>query len=433
MKRFLAAVLAIGLSVGALAGCSKAPSTSTNSDEKVKFTWLINKVEVKNELEQLAQKYMDTHKNVEIVTEVAGGSVEPYATRLKAKLGSNDMPALFVIEGPQDIETFDSYIADLSNSKLADMAQKGILDPVTYDGKVRALPMSVEGYGLIYNKEMFNKAGVDPSKITSYEELENAVKVLDSKKAELGIDAVFSLPAKETWIVGSHMLTAFLNGEFKTPIDAYNAKTVEFKYADAFKKFLDLQIKYSVHPQGDSKNLVNVTYADQLEKGFALGKVAMIHNGSWVAPVISNVAPEMVEGDKIGFLPIPITGYREDSIAIGGTPYITLNAKLDEKVQKEAMNFLEWIYTSPEGQEFVVNTLKFVPPYSGFEKFEITDPLAKEVIKYMEGGKNISYMFLGTPPGWKNYAGEKVQEYVQGKSWDQCVKELKDKWAELRP
>lgn len=44
------------------------------------------------------------------------------------------------------------------------------------------MPFNQEGYGFIYNKEIFEKAGIDPATITSYEALENAVKTLDSKK-----------------------------------------------------------------------------------------------------------------------------------------------------------------------------------------------------------------------------------------------------------
>ena len=81
-----------------------AADTTANTQEEITFTWMINKVEIKNELEEVAQAYMDSHENITIITEVAGGSVEPYGTRLKAKLGSNDMPALFVTEGPSDYE-----------------------------------------------------------------------------------------------------------------------------------------------------------------------------------------------------------------------------------------------------------------------------------------------------------------------------------------
>lgn len=423
-KRIFSLLLACAMTTG-LAVCE------VQAADEITFTWMVNKVEIKNQLEEVAQAYMDSHEGVNIITEVAGGSVEPYGTRLKAKLGSNDMPALFVTEGPANYEMFDEYIADLSDTKLASMASKELLDISTMDGEVKALPMAIEGYGIIYNKSIFKEAGIDPATITSMDALEEAAEIIDSKKEELGLDAVFCLPGKEKWIIGSHMGSAYLNGEFENPMDAWNAEELEWKNNEAYKELIDLQVKYGIVPQGETKNVVNLAYSDQIEKEFALGKVAMVHNGNWVSPIIEGIAPEMLENDEIGFLPTPIPGYREDCIRVIGTPYISLNKKLDESVQKAAMDFLEWLYTSDEGKDMVVNTLGMIPPYEGFEDIEIKDPLAKDILKYMDDEKALPSLHNNCPSGFTNFMGEKVQEYLTGKEWTECVDEMIQKWAEL--
>lgn len=406
-------------------------SAQGDSQEKITFTWMINKVEIKNELEEVAQAYMDSHENITIITEVAGGSVEPYGTRLKAKLGSNDMPALFVTEGPSNYEMFDEYIADLTDSRLAGMADENLLAISTMDGQVKALPMAIEGYGIIYNKTIFQQAGIDPASITSMEALKQAAETLDSKKDELGLDAVFCLPGKEKWIIGSHMGSAFLNGEFEQPIDAWNSDTLEWKNQAAYKELIDLQIQYGVVPQGETKNVVNLAYSDQIEKGLALGRVAMVHNGNWVSQIIKGIAPEMIENNEIGFLPTPVPGYKEDCIRVIGTPYISLNAKLDQSVQKAAMDFLEWLYTSDEGKDLVVNKLNMIPPYEGFENFTIQDPLGADILTYMAEGRTLPSLHNNCPSGFTNFMGEKVQEYLTGKDWETCVQEMTQKWQEL--
>lgn len=404
---------------------------SADTQEEITFTWMINKVEIKNELEEVAQAYMDSHENITIITEVAGGSVEPYGTRLKAKLGSNDMPALFVTEGPSDYEMFDEYLVDLSDTKLAGMADDSLLAVSTMNGEVKALPMAIEGFGIIYNKTIFEQAGINPDEITSMEALREAAQLLDSKKDELGLEAVFCLPGKETWIIGSHMGSAFLNGEFEQPADAWNSPVLEWENQAAYKDFIDLQVEYGIVPQGDTKNVVNLTYSDQIEKGFALGRVAMVHNGNWVSQIIKGISPEMIENDEIGFLPTPIPGYREDCVRVIGTPYISLNAKLDESVQKAAMDFLEWLYTSEEGKDLVVNKLNMIPPYEGFEGYAIEDPLGADLLEYIAAGRTLPSLQNNCPSGFKNFMGEKVQEYLTGKDWDACVAEMIDKWAEL--
>ncbi len=424
MKRLIAFLLTLTLAVCSLVSVAGA--------EDVTFTWLINKVEVQNQLEQIAQMYMDTHPGVTIITEVAGGSVEPYATRLKAKMNSDDQPAIFVVEGPSDIETFADYVADLTDEPVVEQIMDGLLDNVTTaDGRVMALPLSVEGYGIIYNGAILKNAGIDPATIVDFASLKAAVEKLDSMKAELGLDAVFSIPGKETWIVGSHMSTAFLNGEFATPIAAWNSKTTELSHWDALKQFVDLQADYSLKEGETRQVLVNKTYSDQIEAGFAIGKVAMVHNGSWVAPILAEVAPEMLEGDQIGFLPIPVEGYRTDSVVVGGTPYIAFNKALSEEVQAAAKDFYQWMYSDPEAVTYMLNELQFIPPFKSLDASLVSNPLARDLLKYMAEGKTLSMMYLGTPTGWKSYTGEKLQEYWTGRSWEECVQDLKDKWEEL--
>ena len=425
MKKCLAILAAVMLLVSGLA-------MTASAEEQVTFTWLINKVEVQNQLEGIAQMYMDTHPNVTIITEVAGGSVEPYATRLKSKMNSDDQPAIFVVEGPSDIATFSDYVADLTDDAIVADIMDGLLDNVTTaEGRVMALPLSVEGYGIIYNRAILEKAGIAPATIVDFASLKAAVEKMDGMKADLGLDAVFSIPGKETWIVGSHMSTAFLNGEFATPIAAWNSKTTELANWDALKQFVDLQADYSLKEGETRQVLVNKTYSDQIEGSFAIGKVALVHNGSWVAPILAEVAPEMLEGDQIGFLPIPVEGYRTDSVVVGGTPYVAFNKALPENVQAAAKDFYHWMYSDEAAVAYVLNDLQFIPPFKSLDASLVSNPLARDLLKYMSEGKTLSMMYLGTPTGWKSYTGEKLQEYWTGRDWAECVQDLKDKWTEL--
>lgn len=424
MKKLLALLMVLMLTLS----CMAVPAMA----EEVTFTWLINKVEVQNQLEQIAQMYMDTHPGVNIITEVAGGSVEPYATRLKAKMNSDDQPAIFVVEGPSDIETFADYVADLTDEPIVDEIMAGLLDNVTTaDGRVMALPLSVEGYGLIYNKDILTAAGIDPASIVDFASLKAAAEKMDGMKAELGLDSVFSIPAKETWIIGSHMSTAFLNGEFATPIAAWNSKTAELKYFDALKQYVDLQADYSLREGETRQVLVNRTYSDQIEGGFALGRVALVQNGSWVAPILAEVAPELLEGDRIGFLPMMVEGYRTDSVVVGGTPYVAFNKALPENVQAAAKDFYHWMYSDEAAIEYVLNDLQFIPPFKSLDASLVANPLARDLLKYMSEGKTLSMMYLGTPTGWKTFPGEKIQEYFTGRDWAECMDEMLAKWVEL--
>ncbi|WML42829.1 ABC transporter substrate-binding protein [Neobacillus sp. PS3-40] len=412
----------------ALVGCSSSSSNNSKKDAKnVTLDIFQFKVEFKKQFEEVAKKYESEHKGVKInITTVGGG--EDYGAALKSKFASGKEPAIYNIGGPQDVADWQKKLADLSDTKAAKVALKGTLDGVTTDGKVLGLPYNQEGYGLIYNKSVFEKAGIDPKSITNYASLENAVKTLDSKKKDLGLKAVFALPAKETWVTGLHLSNAFLAPEFDNNVlNAFKSKTVEFKYADAFKKVLDLQNTYSVQPT------VSLDYSQQVEELFSLQKVAMIQQGNWVYGSIAGIDQKFAD-NNVGILPIPVEGYKEDSIPVGIPMYWGINSNKDKSTVAEAKKFIDWLYTSDEGKKTVINDFKFIPAYDGFDASQIKDPISKEIYQYAQSGKTIGWVFMGYPTGWgQDQLGVQIQKYLSKQlSWDDLVKNVKKSWEDSR-
>ena len=70
-------------------------------------------------------------------------------------------------------------LEDLSDqpwvNDLVDMAK----EPMTKDGKVYGMPMNLEGWGYIYNKDLFEQAGITELPKT-YAQLEDAAKKLEA-------------------------------------------------------------------------------------------------------------------------------------------------------------------------------------------------------------------------------------------------------------
>ncbi|WP_059171740.1 ABC transporter substrate-binding protein [Bacillus sp. FJAT-27445] len=413
-----------------LAGCSSSSGGSKDSDTKKKDVTIDIfqfKVEFKDQFEAVAKKYEEENKGIKInITTVGGG--EDYGAALRSKFASGKEPAIYNIGGPQDVADWKSKLADLSGTKAADAALEGTLDGVTVDGKVMGLPYNQEGYGFIYNKAVFEKAGINPEDIKSYAALEEAVKTLDSKKKELGLQAVFALPAKETWVTGLHLSNAFLAGEFDgNVLKAFDAKNIDFTYGDSFKKVLDLQNEFSVQP------VVSLDYSKQVEELFSLQKVAIIQQGNWVYGSVAGIDQEFAD-NGIGIMPIPVEGYKEDALPVGIPMYWGVNSNKDEATIKEAKNFLDWLYTSDEGKETVLNDFKFIPAYDGYDSSKISDPLSKGIYKYAQEGKTIGWTFMGYPTGWgQDTLGIEIQKYVSGKAkWDDVVNVSKEGWEKAR-
>lgn len=419
---------AMGFALSACGNASDSAGGGSESDgDKTEIDIFQFKVEFKDQFEELAKKYEEKNPDVKINIETVGGGSD-YGAALKSKFSSGNEPDIFNIGGPEDVNMWIDSLTDLSDTESAKQALDGTLTGATKDGKVLGLPYNIEGYGVLYNKEIFEKAGIDASKIATLDDLEAAAKTLDEKKSELGIDAPFALAAKEQWITGLHSSNAFLNAEFDNDVmKAYESKTVEFKYGDQFKKYIDISNEYSVQPTN------SLDYSQQIEQLFSNGKVAMTQQGNWVYPTIEGINPDLAN-ENIGLLPVPIDGVTEGTIPVGVPMYWGVNPKGSKEEVQASKDFLDYLYTSDEGKQIVLEDFKFVPAYKGYDTDKISDPLSKDVYTYYTDGKTTGWVFMGYPAAWgEQTVGAQIQKYVAGEaSWDEVVKTAQDKWAEER-
>lgn len=446
-KKVLAMVLSLTMAAALFTGCGSTPKTEAgtpeNGDssaapaaEEVTLNIFQFKVEIQEALEKSMATYMESHPNVKINLKTVGGG-DDYGAALKAEMQSEE-PTIFNCGGPQDIYDWQEKLEDLSAEPWVSKAVEGTLGGVTVDGKVYGMPYAIEGYGFTCNKEIMEAAGVDISKINSYDALEAACKTIDAKIKDGSLKekypdlkAVFALPAKETWIVGTHAVNVPLSQEFDSVLDAFSAKTVDFKYADGYKALIDLQANYSEYAN-DKGKLNAMDYSTQVKEDFSLEKVVMIQQGNWIYNDVNSMDPEVAQ--KLDILPMPIKGAKEDSIPVGVPNYWVINKDSTDAQKATAKDFLNWLYTSEEGMNIVVNEFFFIPPFTGYTA-EPADPLGKAVKRYADAGKTLPWVFQGCPTGnWvMDVMGTNVQKYLAGEfTWQQTIDDAKAQWEQRR-
>ena len=167
-----------------------------------------NKVEITTQMEAFAKLYEEkTGVPVKVIT---GGGSSDYNTVLKSEMASGREPDIWVIEGPSGYELWKDKIADQAGAEWTQYTAAAYMD----GDKVVGFPVAVEGYGLAYNKDILDKAGIDPATLTNFNALSDAFAKLDSMKAELGLDMVISMVAGTTtgmtWVTGLHNFNVYL-------------------------------------------------------------------------------------------------------------------------------------------------------------------------------------------------------------------------------
>ncbi len=153
-----------------------------------------------------------------------------------------------LLGGLSDVEKYQDYLLDVSEMESAKAAIEGTLQGATIDGIPYGVPLNIEGFSWMINKAVFHSAGVDPLSIKSYQDFVKAVETIDSKKEELGLEAVFGFSGKEDWVVGQFS-NHFTAPEFDNDVTAaYETDELTFQYGERMKEYTDLLNEYNVQP-----------------------------------------------------------------------------------------------------------------------------------------------------------------------------------------
>ena len=377
--------------------------------------------------EELAQVY-EKETGVKVIIETAANNA--YESTLTAKMANRNPPTLFQINGPKGYANWKDYCADLKDSELyKHLTDKSLA--VTDKGGVYGIPYVLEGYGIIYNKEITDKYFALPKKsttfksmdeINNFEKLKKLVEDMQKNASKLGIKGVFastSLKAGEDWRWQTHLLNIPIYYEFTNnniDLTSDQTDTITFEYNKNFKNIFDLYLNNSVIPPKQ----VGIKTVDNSMSEFALGECAMVQNGNWAWSQIEGVKGNVVKADNIKYLPI-YTGMKVDpqqGLCIGTENFYAVNKKASAEDQKATVDFVYWLYSSEKGKDYVINKLGFISPFDTFTEFEKPkDPLAVEVLHWMKKSDITTipwYFTLFPSQVFKDDFGSDLLRYAQG-------------------
>lgn len=424
MKRLTIFGLIFVLMLSLIAGCGKKDGTdqASGGGKKATIKILNYKVEIAEQFNRLKAEYEASHPDVKLQIETVGGGSDT-AAALKAKFAANDQPDIFTIGGFSDRDTWLEHLEDLSDQPWVNDLIDVSKEPMTKDGKLYGMPIGIEGYGFVYNKDLFAKAGITETPKT-LSQLEEAAKKLKAA----GITP-FSNGYQEWWVLSMHNLNVGFAHAKPSPdefISGLNKGTAKFKGDPVFEqwtKLLDLTLKYG------NKNPLTTDYNSQVTL-FAKGEAAMMQQGNWTQVQINGINPNI----KVGLLPIPINedAAQNDKLFVGvPSNWVVYNKS---KVKAEAKEFLNWLVSSEEGKKYITKEFKFIPAL----KTITADPkdlgeIAGDIMKYSKENKVLSWNFAKFPDGAAQEMGASMQAYIGGqKTKDQMFDEFNATWDKLK-
>lgn len=331
-----------------------------------------------------AFKQTEAGKNVEFNFEEIP-TTDAYNQKIKLLIASGDLPDI-VLNGGNNITELaakSGKVQDLTSYFEADPEWKALFDERslefnTVDGKIYGVPVSKEISYIYYNKEIFEKAGLNAPDV-AYESWDDFFAACDTLKAAgytpLGMDTADSGWLTNLWYCGLIGTAGTAGNEFMNSM-----YPTEYNTPEVIASTTTLQKMLSTYTTADA---IGGKY-DPMATHFFNGEVAMFPNGPWMIPDFKNTekAPEGFY-DKVGIMLLP--GYGMELVP---TPGDMVGAKDPAKIEA-AVAFLKF-ETSLENQIKALEMTGLQPVSSEItipDSLTQSDPLMASVLALQSKAK----------------------------------------------
>lgn len=294
MKKVLAVLAGSTMLSLSLAGCSQsAPQTggtktgteaadagkaASGGKEKIRvFTFFTGSDQWAPVWSEVIAEYMAANPNIEIVDESAptAGVNDVFRTKMQADIAAGTPADLSIFytgaDGKPLVDSglfvdFGTYMKD--DEKWSGNFKQSALDSQKYDGVQYSLPYLGYYEGLFYNKELFEKYGLEEP--VSYDNIMKAIKVF----AENDIPAFASSMAKPSYLLELSILAQSGGEGHKNYFD------------DSWAPALDSIAEW--YQMGAFPKDTMTISEDDIRLMFKEGKAAMMINGSWCVSALED-------------------------------------------------------------------------------------------------------------------------------------------------
>ena len=426
MKKKLLSILLVSImALSLLAGCGA-------KEDNGSVYYLNFKPEQAEQWQELAEIYTEK-TGIEVVVETAASG--QYETTVKAAMAKSDAPTLFQVNGPVGLQSWKDYCYDLKDSAIAKELTSN--DFALMDGdKMAGISYVIETYGIIYNKELLQKAGYKAEDIKSFADLKKVAEDITKRKAELGFAAFTSagMDSSSDWRFKTHLANLPIYYEYKAD-GIGTTDAIKGTYLDQYRQIWDLYINNATcEPAALATKTGNDAVAEFTNK-----QAVFYQNGTWAYADVSALGDE-----NLGMLPIYIgvDGEEEQGLCTGTENYWCVNAKADEKDIQATLDFINWCVTDEVAVKAMCGTDKAMPSGEagmGFvipfkSNLESTNVLVNQANDFVAEGKaSVSWNFPTMPSEeWKNGVGSALTTYAADSTdanWDLVVKAFVDGWA----
>ena len=319
-----------------LVACGNSSSSSSSVTEVEFFSQ-------KPEMQATLQEIVDDYNKSQDEVKVKLTSVPDAGTVLKTRIANGEAPDVINIY-PQNAD-FKGWAADGQFVDLTDELDilgnlnEGAAEAYAVDSKIYNVPLTTNVSGIYYNKDAFDKLGIEvPKSLAEFQEIVKKIK--DDGQTP------FAEALGDPWTVNGFAQLAWIQsaGSPQAANDYLRFSDKGAIKSDEVTKnvaaYLDL-----LAGNGQS-NSDGALYADTVAV-FAEGKALMMANGSWALTVIKQQEPDF----EVGFFPMP--GLTADApVMTVGAADMAVSISADSENIDASKDFVKYLSSTEAMQKY---------------------------------------------------------------------------------
>ncbi|MCM3600048.1 sugar ABC transporter substrate-binding protein [Robertmurraya korlensis] len=365
-----------------ITGCSSSTSSNQDDSDKIvlKFLHKWPQPQYAPYFEEVVKEFESQNPGIKIKMEAIAD--EPIKDKLRVILGGSEVPDIMFSWSGEFARKFVRADAalDLTPYLEEDAAWKNSfipasLQPFSSDGKNYGIPLRFNGKFFVYNKEIFDKHGLQAPK--TWDEF---LVVLDTLKEEG--ETPLMLGNESPW-AAIHYLTGLnqkmVNQEVR--MNDYNPRSGEFTDSGYVKA---MEMLAELNEKGYFMDNVNSSSHDMVKQMFFAGKGAIFYVELEEFQDVENA----LKGNW-GFFPMPsiADGNGSQKYITGAPDGFIVSSKT--KHPKEAVEFLKFL-TSKENSLKLVKDIGWPSPIEGATNPDTALKQVAEGVDYMKEAEGMA-------------------------------------------
>lgn len=350
MKKRLVSILLAGTMVLSLAACggdkgggeavdADVPSIDEiNGDDykdlEADIKILTNRTDVVDTVYKgYADQFMEKYPNIKVTYE----GITDYEESLTLRLTTGDWGDICFIPSTTDKSELGEYFTPMGSYDKLNETYRFVTEK-TFEGTVYGIPNGGVANGVVYNKRIWDKAGIKELPTTPDEFLDD-LKLIADKTDAIPLYTNFSAG----WTMGAW--NDYVGNASNADPDFKNNKLLHSK--DPFTKNDNKSGPYAVYYtlyEAVARDLVEEDPAssdwESPKRMLNDGEIASMVLGSWSAQQCMDVGDHP---EDVGYMPFPITVGDKRTVGSGGNYSYGINNKSSEDNQIASMLYIKWL------------------------------------------------------------------------------------------